>query len=471
MSKGSVALGSVWSSVLERFERHAPAGVMARLALEHALPAGWVDEVFEAHRQRQYARELLFSTVVELTTLVSLGLRPSLHAAARQMPSLPVSLASLYDKVNHTEPGVLRALVRGSAERLAPVMATLGTSASLPGWQVRVLDGNHLPASEKRLLPLRALRGAALPGHSLVAYDPDLGLVVDLVACEDAHASERAGVAPLLEGARAGELWIADRHYCTRTVLRGLEDAGACFIVRECANHPRLAEEGEWRACGRVETGPVREQVITAEHQQAPWRRIELALDRPTEDGDTTLWLWSNLPEAVTAGQIAELSRTRWQIEGMFGCLESVLHSELGSLGRPRAALLGFAAAVLACNVLALLQRAVEQAHQPPPAPPSPAAPPPPLEVSCFHLAVQVRSGYEGLLIALPPEHWPRWNGADPAGLAQDLFRLARNINPRQVATSKRGPKIAKPRGYVDGKTARAHVATARLLAQAKATP
>ena len=57
--------------------------MMARLALEHAVPAGWVDEVFEAHRQRQYSRELLFSTVVELTTRVSLGLRPSLHAAAR----------------------------------------------------------------------------------------------------------------------------------------------------------------------------------------------------------------------------------------------------------------------------------------------------------------------------------------------------------------------------------------------------
>jgi len=98
-----------------------------------------------------------------------------------------------------------------------------------------------------------------------------------------------------------------------------------------------------------------------------------------------------------------------------------VLNSELRSLGHPPAALLGFAAAVLACNVLALLQRAVEQTHQPPPAPPSPAAPPPPpppLEVSCFHLAVQVRGGYEGLLIALPPEHWPRWNDADPAGLA-----------------------------------------------------
>ena len=196
--------------------------------------------MFEAHRQKQYSRELLFSTVIELTTLVSLGLRPSLHAAARQMPTLPVSLGSLYDKVNHTEPAILRALVRGSAERLAPVMAALGTEASLPGWQVRVLDGNHLPASEKRLAPLRGFRGAALPGQSLVVYDPDSGLVSDLVACEDAHASERVAVTPLLDSAQPGELWIADRHFCTRTVLQAWQDAGAGFIVREHARHPRL---------------------------------------------------------------------------------------------------------------------------------------------------------------------------------------------------------------------------------------
>ena len=144
-----------------------------------------------------------------------------------------------------------------------------------------------------------------------------------------------------------------------------------------------------------------------------------------------------------------------------------MLHSEIRSLGHPRAALLGFAAAVLAYNVLALLQRAVQQAHQPPPT----APPAPPLEVSCFHLAVQVRGGYEGLLIALPPDYWPHWDAADPAGLAQHLLRLARTLNPRQVATSKRGPKTAKPKGYVDGKTARKHVSTARLLTPGKPTP
>jgi len=65
----------------------------------------------------------------------------------------------------------------------------------------------------------------------------------------------------------------------------------------------------------------------------------------------------------------------------------------------------------------------------------------------------------------------PRWHGADPSGLARHLLRLARDINPRQVATSKRGPKAAKPKGYVDGKIAHAHVATARVLAQAKTRP
>jgi hypothetical protein len=43
---------------------------------------------------------------------------------------------------------------------------------------------------------------------------------------------------------------------------------------------------------------------------------------------------------------------------------------------------------------------------------------------------------------------------------------MARHINPRQVGTSKRKPKPKSPKGYVDAKTARSHLATARVLAQ-----
>lgn len=450
----------MWDAILARFERQAPASVMARLTLEQAMPAVWVDEVFEANRQRQYPRELLFSTVVELMTLVSLGLRPSLHAAARQMDNLPVSLAALYDKVKRTEPCLLRALVQGCAQRLEPIVSALGMEPCLPGWQLRIVDGNHLPASEKRLVPLRNQRAAALPGHALVVYDPDLDLVTDLAACEDAYESERTGVLPLLGSARPGQLWMADRHFCTRAILQSLQQARADFIVRQDARHPLIVHEGSWHDQGRVKTGWVREQAIRVDEGQVPWRRLELRLDRPTESGESVLWLWSNLPAGIGAQQIADLYRRRWRIEGMFQRLESVLQSEIRSLGHPRAALLGFAVAVLACNLLAVLKRSVEQAHR--------EQLSEGWEASPYHLAAQVRSRYEGMLIALPVEHWPIWAGHSASTLAQRLLELARYIKPSQVATSKRGHKAKKAKGWVDGATARAHLSTARVIKASK---
>jgi IS4 transposase len=454
----------MFEEVMKRFEQQAPVCVMARLALQRAIAPQWIDEVFAEHRQRQYPRELLFSTVVELMTLVSLGLSPSLHAAATQAKHLPVSLAALYEKVNRTEPAILRALVQGSAQRLEPVLAAWPCQASLPGWRVRVLDGNHLPASEKRLAALREQRGAALPGHALVVYEPDLGLVTDLIAVEDAHAQERSAVAPLLECAGPGELWLADRNFCTSTILLGWHQAQASFIVREHGpNSPALASSGPWMDGVRIETGQVREQRIDLKSGLQGWRRIELQLDQPTEAGDTVIRLWSNLPGAVGAHEIARLYRKRWRIEGMFQRLESVLHSEIHTLGHPRAALLGFTVAVLAYNVLAMLKRSVETAHA---AADETGAPPP--EVSTYYLAVQIRSQYEGMLIALPPNEWSHWSDATPDVIASKLLELARCVDPAQVRTRRRGPKTRKPAPYVDGAVARAHHSTARLLKRAK---
>lgn len=447
----------MWDAVLERFEKKTPASVMTKLVLEQAVPAQWVDQVFAEHRQRQYPRELLFSTVVELMSLVSLGLRPSLHAAARQMQDLPVTIAALYDKASRTEPELLRALVSGSAERLTPTVETLGFKSILPGWQLRIVDGNHLPATEKRLGPLRRERGAARPGFSVVVYDPDLDLVVDLQPCEDAYASERVSVLPLFKKACAGQLWMADRLYCTLPVLQACEQRGASFIVREPSKHPTMLEQGDWQECGSVESGMVREQLIEVKGGRR-WRRIELSLQSPTDSGDSAMWFWSNLPDTISARQIAQLYRSRWSIEGMFQRLESVLESEISSLGNPKAALLGFASAVLGYNVLSVLKRSVEQAHR--------DTQPEGWEASIFHLAVQVRSGYEGMLIAVPSENFPF--ETTPQGLAARLLALARLIKPKQIAKSPRGPKVAKPKEWLEGQAARAHISTDRVLKAAK---
>ena len=78
-------------AVLERFIEGSPVTVMARLGLGWALDARWIDELFEQHSERQYTRELLFSTTVDLMSVVAVGMQPSLHAAVKAAKDLPVS--------------------------------------------------------------------------------------------------------------------------------------------------------------------------------------------------------------------------------------------------------------------------------------------------------------------------------------------------------------------------------------------
>lgn len=448
--------------LLKRFSEQAPVAVMARLGLQRAISAEWVNEVFEEHSKTQYTRELMFSTVVELMSLVALGMRPSLHAAAQKMKEdLPVSLTALYDKVNRVEPGVVRALVSGSAERLAPVMAPLrpGAVPMLPGWRVRIVDGNHLPASEKRLAPLRGFRGAALPGHSLVVYDPDVDLVLDVVPCEDGHASERVLFPPALASATEGELWMGDRHFCTAPAIRLVHARGAAVLFREHGAHPNPTSTGPKRKVGRVATGVVYEEPVelkaTKEEPALALRRITVVLDSPTSDGDTEIRLLTTLPKSVKATVVAPLYRERWSIEGLFGRLEAALTSEVRTLGHPRAALLAFGTAVVAYNVFAVIQAAIAAAHD------LEAAG---IEVSTFYVADDVRSDYRGMLIALPAERWAKFDAQSPVVLARTLVAVAANLDPRTVRKHPRKPKPSVVRGYVSRANVQRHVSTARVL-------
>ena len=143
-------------------------------------------EVFPALFRRtateQYQRNLLFSSVVDLMQAVVLGAEPSVFAAFRKRRhKLPVSDDSVYNKLKGMELGVSAALVRDSAERAAAVVDELQTRRApwLPGYRTRILDGNHLSATEHRLKPLRDTWAAPLPGKILVVMDPELDLACD----------------------------------------------------------------------------------------------------------------------------------------------------------------------------------------------------------------------------------------------------------------------------------------------------
>jgi IS4 transposase len=452
----------VMENILARFAERAPVPVMARLAVQRALDPHWIDSVFEQHRQSQYTRELLFSTIVEIMSVVAMGLRPSLHAAAKAYASLPVSVTALYDKINHTDPSVIRALIQGSHERLEPVLQAMqpASVSTVEGYRLRIVDGNHLPASEKRLKPLREFRGAALPGHSLVVYDPDSGLVLDVLPCENAHTQERACMAPILERAQPGELWIADRNFSTRNILGGFHQRGCAFVVREHGSTPHPTARAAAHLCGRIDTGIVYEQAVsipTGSDEPLILRRIELQFDKPTEDGETVIRLLTNLPEStMSAGDIASLYRRRWRIENMFQRLESALNSEIATLGHPRAALLAFAVAVLAYNVLALIERAIAVCHR--------LDQRADIELSTYYLAIEVRAAYEGMMIALPSSEWRAYDNLDAPHLAALLLQVAAHADPLRLRKHKRGPKKPKKTGYVTSAEAHKHVSTANVL-------
>ena len=452
------------NEVLQRFAEHSPVTVMARIGLGRALDAKWVDELFEQQRGSQYTRELLFSTTVEVMSLVALGLRPSIHAAAKKMADLPVSLQALYDKIKGTEPQVIRGLVSGSAERLAPVVeeVTKKQTPTVKGYRTRIVDGNHLPASEKRLKPLREFRGAALPGQSLVVYDPDRQLVVDVLPSEDAHTQERVLMKEILETATVGDLWIADRNFCTGPILCGLLQRGANFLIREHGVNPNPQELSTLRKIGRIETGIVYEQEVSIEDEHGELhklRRIELHLNECTEDGDRVIRLLSNVPKSkLNAQQLARTYRRRWRIENMFQRLESVLHSEVRTLGFPRAALLAFGVAVAAYNVLSLIQTAVRAKHARTLADAE-------VELSSFYIATEIRETYAGMIIAVPGGELERYESVSVKELAKILLGLAARTDPMRLRSHPRKPKVPKKTGYVAKRAAQQHVATSRVIA------
>src|SRR5439155_675557 len=125
-------------------------------------------------------------------------------------------------------------LVRFSAGRLQPLVETMPPEAEeLPGYRMRVLDGNVLTGTDHRLKPLRRLLNACLPGKSLVVYEPGSGLVTDLVLCEDAYSQERALLVDLLPRVRPNDLMVVDRNFCTTRFVFGVAAQQGFFLARE----------------------------------------------------------------------------------------------------------------------------------------------------------------------------------------------------------------------------------------------
>ena len=165
----------------------------------------------------------------------------------------------------------------------------------------------------------------------------------------------------------------------------------------------------------------------------------------------------------ASAKRVARLYRRRWTLATAFQHLEAYFHSEINTLGYPKAALFGFCLALVAYNMLAVVLAALRSVH---------GAEPIDQELSLYYVANDIAQTYHGMMIAIPEDEWHVFSRMRPAEMVATLRELAQKVCLKGYRKSPRGPK--KPRPKREGTTKASHVSTAKLLRNLKvnaATP
>ncbi len=443
-------------SVFQTFIERSPICVMARAVLENLFQPERLDELFERTAERQYKRTLLFSSVVELMHSVVLGVEPTVYAAYRKRRhTLKVSDQAVYDKLDGMELGLSAALVQDAARQAEAVIDALGArrKAWLPGYRVRLLDGNHLSATEHRLEELRTTWAAPLPGKVLVVLQPETGLATDVFLTPDGHAQERSLLDEVLACVEKRDLWIADRNFCTLKFLFEIAKKLGFFLLRQHG-------QATGKLCGRRvfqgegPTGKIYEQALTFVYEGKTYklRRLTVELRQATRDGDRSLHLLTNLPAKVSAVQVADLYRRRWTIETLFLEVTTTLTCEIDTLCYPKAALFVFCLALVAANAVAVVKAALRAVHGEEEAD----------ELSGYYLALEVKQVHAGMMLIVPPACWDRIARMKTRAFAQMLKKTAAHVDLEQYRKSTRGPKKPQPKKsrYRNG----GHVSTHKLL-------
>lgn len=132
-------------AIFDRFVQKTPITIMVRGLMERILSQEQMDSIFDKNAQTQYTRELLFSSLVDMMTLVVCGIYPSVNAAYRHKATeLNVSRTAVYNKLNGMELAVSASLLRETSLHMATLMELIGgvPTPILSGYPIRILDGN-----------------------------------------------------------------------------------------------------------------------------------------------------------------------------------------------------------------------------------------------------------------------------------------------------------------------------------------
>ena len=445
----------------QAFIEKSPVSVMVRGTLERVLHPDVLEELFNKHAIWQFTRNITFAQCVQIMNAVVFKTQPSpgawyeLHGK-----ELSATRQAMYDKLKGIEPKVSAALVHHAGKELSCVRSMRGAPEDpLPGYRLRIVDGNHLTGTEHRLKGLRGTRAAALPGQALVFYDPRCDLITDAIPCEDAYTQERALLGQALELITAKDCILADRNFCTTNFLFGIAAKLSYFVIRQHASNLVRKLIGKLREAGKDGQGrQLMEQrmVLTdpSSGKKLHVRRITIPLPQGNDKGEEALYVLTNLPRKVSAVLVGDLYAKRWTIETAFQQLTDTLRTEIDTLAYPRAALFGFCLACVAYNVVSLVKAALRATL---------GAEYVEAKLSMYYLTLEVAQVTRGMEIAIGEEEWRIFRSMSQEEFLATILEVASRIQAERYTKHKRGSKKPQPK-KTSGKRHK-HVSTARVLA------
>ncbi|KML55714.1 prevent-host-death protein [Burkholderia cepacia] len=436
-------------TIVERFVEQSPMTIMTRLVLQCALHDDWIDSAAEADEEPddESIRETLFALAVDAIAALAARTQTPQAVAGSALSASGAAVAALHDGMSRWRAGWGRALVRDSVDLLLPVATARADerARALGGMRLRVLDGAgdgcatgagcgcgracDDPARDAAI----GLTGARV----LPVYDPDLAMIVDLLPVERGRSHERAFVGALLETVRPGELWIVDGRFDTDAIVSGWPRRGGAFVLRDYGNPAACRPLGGWRDAGRLDTGYLREQAVGIAgdgNVAGTLRRIEWRDHTLDGSPGTTIAVLTNLPvEQFDACQVMQLSRRRWR-DALPLPLAPVLGATLFGGVPARASLLASGIAAFAYNAFSVMTRVVvgalgldeRDAERVP-----------------VHIADSVAATYAGMMIALPPGWWRRYDQLPATTLGQIVRMLAVHVDPRSERRKRRDNRLS----------------------------
>ena len=253
----------MFSEIINRFAEKTPITLMVHALLERLLDSASIDKWFDNVRVNQYKRNILFSSVLNIMLQVVCRTRASIHSAYINSTNAGVTIVALYDKLRCTELSTSRELVRYIALQAEAIIDNINgrNKPILENYRTKFLDGNCIEATEHRIKVLRNTNSGALPGKSLVVFDPQLELAIDVIPCEDGHAQERSILRKIVDTIMENDLWVADRNFCVLWFLFKIIEKSAFFVIRQHGNMP-YNQLNELQYIGKTETGDVYEQDV-----------------------------------------------------------------------------------------------------------------------------------------------------------------------------------------------------------------